>query len=64
MGSVAIQRGHGNYNRTGHLSLREEGWMEGSKVGFSLHHCPNRVCPVCVFPTDHNVDNNNDDLEG
>lgn len=38
--------------------------MEGSTVGFSLHHCPNRVCPVCVFPTDHNVDNNNDDLEG
>lgn len=33
MGSAAIQSGHGNYNRVGHLSLREEGWVEGSKVG-------------------------------
>lgn len=49
MGSVAKQRGHGNYNRTGHLSLREEGWMEGSKVRSSLHHCPNSVS--CVFST-------------
>lgn len=36
MGSAAIQSGHGNYNRMGHLSLREEGWVEGSKVEFSL----------------------------
>lgn len=36
MGSAPIQSGHGNYNRMGHLSLREEGWVEGSKVEFSL----------------------------
>lgn len=36
MRSAAIQSGHGNYNRMGHLSLREEGWVRGSKVGFSL----------------------------
>lgn len=38
--------------------------MEGSKAGFSLHHCPNRVCPVCFPCTDHNVDSNSDDPEG
>lgn len=37
MGSAAIQSGPGNYNRMGHLSLGEEGRVEGgSKVGFSL----------------------------
>lgn len=48
MGSAAIQSGHGNYNRIGHLSLREEGWVQGSKVGSSLQ--PSFKPPEsCVF---------------